>query len=51
MPNEKSRKIPGILYFGAKTELCQAMKNYAKYRKLGTINTLLLQIENLCGIV
>ena len=38
MPNEKSRKIAGILYFSAKTELCQAMKNYAKYRKSGTIN-------------
>ena len=40
MPNEKSRKIAGILYFSAKTELCQAMKNYAKYRKSGTINKL-----------
>lgn len=40
MPNEKSRKIAGILYFSAKTELCQAMKNYAKYRKSVTINKL-----------
>ena len=38
MQNEKSRKIAEILYFGAKTELYQAMKNYAKYRKSGTIN-------------
>lgn len=45
MPNEKSRKIAGILYFSAKTELCQAMKNYAKYRKSGTINSMRLSLS------
>lgn len=38
MPSEKSRNIAETLYFGEKTKLCQAMKNYAKYRKSGTIN-------------